>query len=309
MIFRRKDRTDEPATPELHSTPAVLDVYVSSHPSAQNVIDIFEGQWSSAMPRSSGLKSVPGPASLFDDARVRWLDEVLGPLRGSRVLELGPLEGGHTYMFHELGAREVTAVEANTLAYLRCLCIKEIFELHRARFLLGDFLSYLRDDPGPFDIVVASGVLYHMREPVELLDLASRVSDRLMIWTHYFDEDTLRANERLAHKFGEVSTHAYGGAKYDAVEQSYLEALEWNGFCGGSEPTSTWLTRDSLLAAVENVGFTTIEVGFEDFDHPNGPAIAICARRDRAASGVDERERGAGSSDAGERRCDGSRPR
>jgi SAM-dependent methyltransferase len=79
------------------------------------------------------------------------------------VLELGPLEGGHSFMFERLGAREVIAIEANPRAYLKCLIIKELLDLRRVRFLCGDFLEYLRADGTDFDLVFASGVLYHMR--------------------------------------------------------------------------------------------------------------------------------------------------
>lgn len=85
------------------------------------------------------------------------------------VLELGPLEAGHTYMLEKMGARSIVAVEANSRAYLKCLIVKELFELKRAKFLLGDFVAYLKNNTRHFDLCLASGVLYHMQNPAELL--------------------------------------------------------------------------------------------------------------------------------------------
>jgi hypothetical protein len=61
--------------------------------------------------------------------------------------------------------------------------------------------------------------------------------------------------------------------------QSYKEALEWSGFCGGSAPNSTWLTRDSILNGLKHFGYEYLNVSFEHPDHQNGPAFAVCARK------------------------------
>ena len=38
-----------------------------------------------------------------------------------------------------------------------------------------------------FDICFASGVLYHMRNPAELIALIARATDRVLLWTHYME--------------------------------------------------------------------------------------------------------------------------
>ncbi|WP_207954636.1 hypothetical protein [Saccharopolyspora elongata] len=78
------------------AAPSILDEYVTSAPSPQNAVDVFAGEWSSQLP--APLQHVQaGPLPLFDDARVSWAIECFGGVAGSRVLEIGPLEGGHTY--------------------------------------------------------------------------------------------------------------------------------------------------------------------------------------------------------------------
>ena len=53
------------------------------------------------------------------------------------MLELGPLEGAHTYMLDRAGASEVVAIEGNTRAFLKCLITKELLSMPSARFLVG----------------------------------------------------------------------------------------------------------------------------------------------------------------------------
>lgn len=258
---------------------SILDEYVTRAPSRQNVLDIFKGEWSSALPAKYRLETKPGTAGLFEDARIVWAMETLDIPAGQRILELGPLEGGHSYMLQHGGAHEVIAVEANTRAFLKCLCIKQLLDLDRVQFLLGDFIAHLRNDSSRYDAVIASGVLYHMDQPLELLELIARVSGKVMLWTHYYDRAILEANRQLAHKFSGVKSLQHQGVTYEYSTQSYKEALSWAGFCGGNLPTSKWLTRDSLMLALSSLGFTTITVAFDDPAHQNGPALAVCARR------------------------------
>jgi hypothetical protein len=257
----------------------LLDAYVLSAPSAQNALDIFKGEWSSKLPDSLGLVTEPGPAELFEDGRVTWAQEVLGSFEGWRILELGPLEGGHSYMFQNAKAGRVTSIEANTRAFLKCLSIKEVLKLDRVDFLLGDFMTYLEDCAESYDMVFASGVLYHMAEPIKLIRLLSGVSNRVFIWTHYYDAEVIAARVELAHKFGDIVSFEEDGVSYECSEQSYKEALGWAGFCGGPGRTSKWMTRDSILRALEHYGLTEVQIAFEAPDHPNGPSFAICAKR------------------------------
>ncbi len=254
----------------------ILSQYVADAPAEQNVLNIFAGEWSSRMPNPE-LKVEPGKAALFQDNRVTWAIETLGGVKGEKVLELGPLEGGHSYMLQQMGAREIIAVEANTRAFLKCLCIKEIFKLDKTHFLLGDFMPYLAQTNQRFQVVFASGVLYHMLEPLELLKHIARVSEKVFLWTHYYDRDIIEANENLKHKFAPPATMDFEGEHYELAEQSYKDALEWSGFCGGPKANSRWLTRESLLRALENFGFRKIEIAFEQPEHPNGPSLALCA--------------------------------
>jgi len=86
-----------------------------------------------------------------------------------------------------MGAAEPIAVEANSINFLKCLCVKEIHDL-KAKFALGDIQSYLDGCSRQFDIVVASRVLYHSQEPIRFLEQATRVEEHLYLWMHYYSE-------------------------------------------------------------------------------------------------------------------------
>jgi hypothetical protein len=171
------------------SSLSMLDVYVKHAPSDQNLIDIFQGEWSSTMPSISGLTSIPGPVPLFEDDRITWANDALGGFTGKKILELGPLEGGHSYMLQKAGATSITSIDSNQRAFMKCLCVKEIFSLDRVHFILGDFVPFMETTSEKFDVIIASGVLYHMTDPISVLTKMARISDKLFFWTHYYDED------------------------------------------------------------------------------------------------------------------------
>lgn len=257
----------------------VLDQYIMGRPTDQNIADLFDGEWSSIFPESSGIHSRPGVAALFDDMRIQWAERVLGGFRDREILELGPLEGGHTYMLHRSGAKAITAIEANSRAFLKCLCVKELFELNRAQFKVGDFIAFLQGNTRKYDVTLASGVLYHMPDPMLALELICASADGIFIWTHYFDEQLIQSNADVARRFSARAAGSHRGFEYEYSTHSYRKALDWSGFCGGSEPQSRWLTRNSLIAFLKQSGFVDIVTEFEQPTHPNGPALALCAQR------------------------------
>ena len=59
----------------------------------------------------------------------------------------------------------------------------------------------------------------------------------------------------------------------------YGDVLSAATYCGGGAGFSYWLEREDLLAALPRFGLTDVTVAFEDVDHPNGPCLALAARR------------------------------
>ncbi|NET07055.1 MAG: class I SAM-dependent methyltransferase [Symploca sp. SIO2B6] len=256
----------------------ILNQYIKSAPSPQKTLDIFKGEWSSKLPDTLATLEA-GSALLFQDPRIEWCASQIGGFENKSVLELGPLEAGHTYMMESLGAQSIISIEANTRAYLKCLIVKELLELKRTRFLCGDFVEYLRTNKKRFDICIASGVLYHMLNPAELIALASNVSDQLFIWTHYYDHEIISSNPSFAYRLSKGKSSDYKGFRHMLYPQKYEAALNWKGFCGGNDTSSYWLKREDILACLKYFGFNEIMINFDHPQHPNGPSFALMAFR------------------------------
>jgi O-methyltransferase len=133
-------------------------------------------------------------------------EEYLGgvPLRGRRVLELGPASGWLTTWMDQQGADvvgfdigweltqdlmplpglDVARLGADFLARA-CLAQNAWWYLHhdhglRARAVYGDIYA-LPEDLGRFDVAVFAAILLHLRDPFRALEQAARRTDGTMI--------------------------------------------------------------------------------------------------------------------------------
>lgn len=244
-------------------------------PNNQDTINIFD-EWASILPDCLDSVAKPATANLFADDRVSWALNVLGGAKDKSVLELGPFEAGHTYMLHNAGASDVVSIEANKKHYLKCLIIKELCNLKNNSVLYGDFLPWLEQTDRKFDIIWCAGVLYHMKQPLQLLELISQHTDRIHIWTHYIPDDFDAANIKSPLLSSEKLI--FNGVSVEGFVRSYLDALQINNYCGGVYPTAFWLRRESILSVLRSFGYT-VEIAFEDSNHPNGACFALAVYR------------------------------
>jgi hypothetical protein len=254
----------------LMPTPGPVPVFETRAPSVQTAVDLFKGQWASDL--SEVLPGVEaGRHRLFTDHRPRLAAEALGTngrLDGMSVLELGPLEGAHSWQLAGLGAA-VVGVEANATAFLKCLVVKEALSMERVRFLLGDFSEHLRQGAGRYDMVFASGVLYHMADPLDLIALIAASTDRCFVWTQHYA--AARCSDRVP----------------EAVSRGGFEATYWRKdygdkglqFWGSDAHVPSWMEAEAILAAFRHFGMTEVEVLEREPDHEQGPAFTIAARR------------------------------
>ena len=251
--------------------------YATTTPSSQNAVDIFKGTWTSALPAEYGVEA--GSLRSFDDARVRWAEGVLpNGLRGLSILELGPFEAYNSWQFERLGARSVTAIEANDLNFLKSLVVKEVTGLH-ARLLHGDFTPYLETCEERYDLVWASGVLYHSSDPLRLVAAMARVTGAVFLHSHYFLEGAARSAH--ARSFFEPSRNVRArlGDREIVLHCRAYGQPKRGSFIGGAAPFSYWMEKDDILAAIRHAGFDEILIGSDDPGNPNGPALFLLARR------------------------------
>lgn len=255
--------------------------FAAAAPSPQQTLDIFAGQWITAFPDDLNVHA--GSVNHFDpnvDPRVSWVDSVIpGGIAGKSVLELGPFEAYQTALLEWAGASSVLAVEASRTAYLKCLTVKEVLGL-KSRFLYGDVHAFLDDCTDRFDILWASGILYHQTDPIGFLSRAAAVGDHLFLHTHYFDEEkvalTRRADRFIPARNRVVSWH---GRDITLHYFDYASDTTAGDFAGGPRPFTNWLTREDIEFILTELGMTTITYGVDDPRNPAGPALFLLASR------------------------------
>lgn len=255
--------------------------FAAHEPTPQQTVDIFAGQWITAFP--DRLAVTAGWVNHFDpdvDARVPWAASAIpGGLAGKSVLELGPFEGYHTACLEWAGAGPITAVEASRTAYLKCLVAKELLGLN-ARILYGDVPAYLATSTEPFDVVWASGILYHQADPVAFLEAAGGRADHLFLHTHYFDAERVPGmstaarfrpdrDQRVTWHGRDILLHRY----------EYESDTAQGTFAGGPRSFANWLERADIEFMLQELGLSQITYGVLDPNNPVGPGFYLVASR------------------------------
>lgn len=204
-----------------------------------------------------------GHIDLCNDPRLQWHIETVGGLQDKRVLELGPMEGAHTKTICDGGA-EVFAIEGDKNNFLKCLIVKELFELP-ARFIRANFCEWVNECKDSFDIVSAAGVLYHQQNPVELIFAMSKITDTVMVWSQVAGE---------THPNGEEQTVAgYNGKINHYGKHS-------DSYCGGLGDHAFWFYPDEMIRCFKDAGFKYI---VEKSSGPtiNGECLLFVASKNR----------------------------
>jgi hypothetical protein len=276
-LFKRwPDLADARPPEQTGASVNINDNYVTTAPSAQNALDLFADSWTCRLPDEA---LVSGTVEAFQDRRIEWLVYNRGRFDGQSILELGPLEAGHSWMLEQAGAASILAIEANTRAYLRCLIVKEVLGMRRTRFALGDFDRYFEVSQDRFDFILASGVLYHLVDPLMTLQHMMARTDELLIWSHFFDEAAMpEGDPRRAAFTGETRLRESNGDALTYHIRSYGGATGGDNFTGGIASGSIWVPKGEAIALLEKHGFKVTPFVEHD-DHPFGPAACLYAKR------------------------------
>lgn len=199
---------------------------------------------------------------LYAAPHIEWL--LARGVQGKVVVDLGPLEGATSFRCAEAGAREVIGVEASHDFFFRCLVAKELLGHRNVSFLYGDATLYLESIPA-FEVVVASGILYHMADPIRLLRALGRARE-VLLWTHYFQEGLLAGSAPRFDGFRRED-----GARLHRFRYADTSA---SAFCGGPEAVSFWMERADI-ERIFRATFEHVEVVLDTPDHPHGASFAL----------------------------------
>src|SRR5258707_11339003 len=110
-----------------------------------------------------------------------------------------------------------------------------------------------------------------MEDPLTLIELMAKRTDRIFVWTHYWHAEGHAKREAVPVKrFGD--RFIYYRVPYPVRDSGT--------FWGGNRENSSWLSREDILRALRFCNFTNVDVHAEQVDHPHGPCFSISAWRD-----------------------------
>lgn len=200
-----------------------------------------------------------GDFDAMKDARVDWFFENVENPR--RIMELGSLEGGHTFnLAGRPNVERVLGVEGRQDNVDKAEFVKGLLAVDKAEFVVANLEETDLAAFGEFDAVFCSGLLYHLPEPWKLLEEISRVAPSVFIWTHYASEESVNTTRR-----------GLEGMTYK--EYGLADPLS------GMSADSFWPTLDGLQDLLREYGFTNITLIEDDPSHPHGPAITLAASK------------------------------
>jgi SAM-dependent methyltransferase len=190
--------------------------------------------------------------------------EAGGSLAGLRILDVGCLEGGYTAAFALLGAADALGLEVRRTNLARCAYLAEALDLPAFRFVQGDAKGISRETHGTFDVVFAAGLLYHLDDPYDFLARVRPMTERFLLLDTHIAHPTAHAHgcaPRLSAL--ERDGRSYVGRvahEYDAsIDEPVLDGLVWSSY---GNPSSFWLTEDSLVAMLHDLGYTSVSKTF-----------------------------------------------
>ena len=197
-----------------------------------------------------------GHVSAVGDVRVEQF-HAFAP-EAESILELGALEGAHTFMLAQHPrVQRVLAIEGRAANIRKAEFLKQVFDVRNVEFAQAN----LETDPlnvGTFDAIFCSGLLYHLPEPWKLIERLPAIAPKLFLWTMYCED----ANA------GEL-VDRYRGRRL--LEGGADEPLS------GLSSYSLWITLGSLIESLTRSGYTRVEIIKNDLTHPAGYAITLGA--------------------------------
>jgi hypothetical protein len=197
-----------------------------------------------------------GDYEVINDGRVQQFLEHFPNVR--TILELGSLEGGHSFtLARHPGVDRVLAIEARAANIEKAKFIGSLLGVSNVEFRQANLEHLQLASVGYFDAIFCCGLLYHLPEPWKLVSQLPFVAPSLFVWTVYADED-------------EATIEIAGLRGREYVEGGLNEPLS------GLSPKSIWLTLPSLLELLKRSGYVQIEI-LEKAQNPNGPAVSLAA--------------------------------
>ncbi len=222
--------------------------------SKQEIIEKF-GPWS-AMSIYLGNEGYTLTPPSTDHRMRRFVQTVADlaqkPIDQLRLLDLACLEGHYAIEFAMQGARTV-GIEGREGNFEKAYYAKEVLGLDNCELYLDDVRNLSKEKYGSFDVVLCSGILYHLSVPdvFEFVENIYDVTGNLVI----FDTATALRNQiSIQYKGREYSGLWY--TEHDEKETSVDK--ESNLWASLDNEKSFWFTHASLCNLLEHTGFSSV---------------------------------------------------
>ncbi len=211
------------------------------------------GEWT-AMPIYLGQgRYTRAPAADWRLRRILQVtSDLLGkPLSEARVLDLACLEGQYAIEFAQHGA-EVVGIEIRAANLVKARYAQQELGLDNLRFVQDDVRNLSRARYGSFDVVICSGILYHLDVP-DLFEFTHRLRE---VCTRLLVLDTqlsLSARDSVAYR-----GRSYSGLWYREHDDGADAETKYRDYWASIDNTrSFWLSHASLCNLLADVGFSS----------------------------------------------------
>lgn len=236
------------------------------------------GPWSAMSIRLSDGEYTRKQAVDFRLKRlVQVAADIVGkPLEECRVLDLACLEGHYGIEFALHGA-EAVCVEVREANIAKAAYAVDKLGLTNCRLIQDDVRNLNKTDYGEFDIIVCSGILYHLEagDVVEFLRSIGECCRGICLLDTYVAVSTRDSVE--------VAGQKYEGIFYTEHDESDdQDEKEEDLWASIDNVKSFWFTQSDLISILYSAGFTsTSEVCL-----PTMPGLTIDRRTYAAVKGV-----------------------
>lgn len=191
------------------------------------------------------------------DPRLKRFVQVVADIAGQaihqlRILDLACLEGHYAIEFAMQGAR-VVGIEIREPNFRKAQYAKQRLGLHNLELYQDDVRSLTAEKYGSFDVVICSGILYHLDSP-DVFEFVRQIHD---VCTRLLIVDTYIALEgRVSQTYRGVE---YWGLYYTEHGNDVDEAAKARNLWASIDNVrSFWFTRSSLINLLTDVGFTSV---------------------------------------------------
>jgi hypothetical protein len=184
---------------------------------------------------------------------VQLASDVVGkPLSECKVLDLGSLDGQFSIEFAQQGAQTV-GIEIRDANIKKAIFCKDVLGLKNLEFRQGDARDISAATHGTFDIIICSGLLYHLTasDSISLISKMFDMSTKLVVIdTHIALEPKNPYFKNKSEYFG-VSYNEHGKTDAQNLKANRLWA-SWDNH------ESFWFTRPSLVNILNKTGFSSV---------------------------------------------------